>query len=87
MAQTRYLIIKYNPDIIAFMETRVYSNKAHIIIAKLNLLNVVEIPPEGFSRGIWLLWKNGVDFEIKVLKAHKLFIHHCQIRYNNMAVT
>lgn len=43
-SHVRYLIFKYNPDIIAFMETKVNSNKTDKIIGKINLPNFLEIP-------------------------------------------
>lgn len=57
LAQTLYFISKYNLDIIALIETRVNSNRAQKIIAELNLQNVLEIHPDGFYGGFWLLWK------------------------------
>lgn len=81
LAQTRYFISKYNLDIMALMETRVNSSRAHKIIAKLNFQNAFEIPPDGFSGGMWLVWKNSANFELKVVVSHNRFIH-CQIRDN-----
>lgn len=37
-------------------------------------------PPRDFSRGMWLLWKTNVRFQINIL--HARFIH-CHIRDNN----
>lgn len=48
VAQTQYLMSKYNLDILTLMETRVHLNKAHNVIEKLNLHNVVETSPNGF---------------------------------------
>lgn len=72
-SQVRYLLLKYDPDVFAFMETRVNSNRAYKIIEKINVPNSIEIPLEGFSGGIWLLWKNCKEFQVKVLKTHERF--------------
>lgn len=53
-SQVRNLILKYDLDFLAFMKTRVNSNRAHKII-EINVPKFIEIPPEGFSGGIWLL--------------------------------
>lgn len=86
LANIRHLISKYNLDILVLMETRVYSNRAQRIIRSINLLNFVEIQPEGFSCGIWLLWKNTSGFDIKVIKTHPRLIHS-QIRDNNKSAS
>lgn len=85
MAQAKYLIDRHNVDILALMETRVHSKRAHNIIEKLNMHNVVEIVSKGFSGRIWLLWKNNASFEVQIIKTHKRFIH-CQIKDNNKAI-
>lgn len=48
-SQVKFLMAKYNPDVMVFMETRVNSNKASKIVETLNWPNFVEIRPEGFS--------------------------------------
>lgn len=44
------------------------SNKTHKIIEKIGWPNFIEIPPEGFSGRIWLLWKNNIEFLGNILK-------------------
>lgn len=77
----RNLISKFNPDILAFMETMFNSNRARKISERMNWPNFIEIAPEGFSDRIWPLWKNNIDFDITILKTHTRFIH-CQIKDN-----
>lgn len=43
--------------------------------------NYVEIPPEGFSGGIWLLWKHSIYFNLQIISTNIRFIH-CQITNN-----
>lgn len=74
-SQVRYLISKYDLDILALVETRVNSNRAHKIIERINLPNFVEILPKGFSGGIWLLWKNSMEFQLNLLKTQERFMH------------
>lgn len=59
----RDLFFNFNPDILICMETIANSNRALKIIEKLSVPNFLEIPPVGFSGGIWLLWKNKADFK------------------------
>lgn len=52
LSQVMFMILKYNLDIIALVETRVNSHRAYKIIEKINFQNHLEIPLEGFSGGI-----------------------------------
>lgn len=79
LAQRKNLIYKFNVDMLALMEILVNSNRVHKVIAIFNMHNVVEIFPEGFSGGIWLLWENSATFDVKVIRTNKRFIH-CQMK-------
>lgn len=65
--------------LLVLMKTRVNSSRSPKIIERINFPNIVEIPPEGFSRGLWLLCKTNIDFKIDIM--HERYIH-CQIRDN-----
>lgn len=70
--QVRYLISKYDPDILAFIEARVNSNRARKIIARVNfsilfLNSHWGISQEGFGYFGKLLW----DFKVDILKTHQ----------------
>lgn len=52
---------KYNSDVFV-TETRINSDGAHKIIKKISLPNFIESTPIGFSGGIWLIWKDSIDF-------------------------
>lgn len=45
------------------------------------MLNFIKIPPEGFSRGLWLLEKNNGDSRIDIIRTQNRLIH-CIIREN-----
>lgn len=53
----RDLVNLYHSDILFFMETKVNSNKAMMIIKKLNFLFLffIENLPKGFTGGLWIL--------------------------------
>lgn len=54
--QVRYLISKFNPNILAFVGTRVNSNEACKIIEKSNFPIFFKILRVGFLRGFGLHW-------------------------------
>lgn len=35
--------------------------------------NYIEIPLEGFSKGIWLLWKHSIDFNLEIISPNISF--------------
>lgn len=67
--QVKYLISKNNPDNV-LMETSADLNRASDNIRRIIWLNFIEIPFEGFSCRIWLLWKDNVQFNINILNTH-----------------
>lgn len=48
-SQVRFLLSKYNLDIISLMETRVNSKRTHKIIERINLSNLIEAPLKVFA--------------------------------------
>lgn len=72
-------------NILIVMETKIDSNKPHLIIQNLKMPNYIEIPSKGFSGGILLLWKNITDFSPETI-INKRFIHS-RIRDNNRSVS
>lgn len=65
----------HNSDILVLMETKVNSNMAHKNIDNIKLSNFFQIPLKDFSGGIWRLWKNNIEFKMKILKTCAQFIH------------
>lgn len=59
----------------------VNTSRAYKIIGRINLLNFIEIPTEGFFGWTWLCCKNNVEFKVDILKTQERFIH-CQVRCN-----
>lgn len=72
----RGLIYSYNPDIVILMETKVNLNNAKSISASLNFPCFKIIPSEGFSGGIWLLWKDSSSFSLHITTSDKCFFHY-----------
>nr|DAD43532.1 TPA_asm: hypothetical protein HUJ06_001762 [Nelumbo nucifera] len=48
----------HRPTIVIIVETRINANRASRIIASLGYSSSYNVDLEGFSGGIWLLWKN-----------------------------
>lgn len=64
--------MKHKPDIICLLELRVSMEKADSIIAKLGFRSSHRVEAIGYSRGIWLGWKDLVNVE--VVQTHSQFI-------------
>ena len=67
------LIQKYNPSMVALFEPRISGKKADEFIIRSGFERSYRIEAEGFSRGIWLMWKDCV--KVEVIINHKQFIH------------
>lgn len=63
-SQITNLINSHKLDIFLILKMKDNSIKAQILLE--NYINYVEIPPERFSRGIWLLWKLFIDFYLQI---------------------
>ncbi|KAH9673090.1 reverse transcriptase domain-containing protein [Citrus sinensis] len=67
------LIQKYNPSMVALFEPRISGKKADEFIFRSGFERSHRIEAEGFSGGIWLMWKDCV--KVEVIINHKQFIH------------
>lgn len=63
------------PDLILLLETKVHTDKASKIIKPLSYENSIEIPTEGLSGGIWLLWNSSHKFQFHFISFNNRFIH------------
>ncbi|KAE8680042.1 hypothetical protein F3Y22_tig00111392pilonHSYRG00178 [Hibiscus syriacus] len=61
------------PDLVALLETRISGINADKVIQRLGFQNSFRVEAHGFSGGIWILWKDGLDVEI--LTISNQFIH------------
>ncbi|XP_039014644.1 uncharacterized protein LOC120144710 [Hibiscus syriacus] len=61
------------PGIVALLETQISGNAAKKVIRKFGFQNSFRVEALGFSGGIWLLWKDGLNVE--VLTNSTQFIH------------
>lgn len=52
------------------METKVYSDRALNIIQQLKVPNFIEIPLGRISGGIWLLWRDTVNFQLEFISSN-----------------
>ncbi|MFQ6648100.1 hypothetical protein Gotur_021108 [Gossypium turneri] len=62
-------------DIFSLLEPRISGTKADTIIAKLGWYKSYRVEAVGFSRGIWIGWKNSIGLE--VIGNHPQFILSC----------
>ncbi|KAF7802812.1 putative ribonuclease H protein At1g65750 family [Senna tora] len=68
---------KYKVDILALYETRVSGDKASRIIKRCGIHNFIRIEADGYSGGIWILWK---DENIQISLHDSAFqLAHCFI--------
>ncbi|XP_028777172.1 uncharacterized protein LOC114733838 [Neltuma alba] len=67
------LLQGYKPNVVALVEPRISGKKADLAIKKTGYPNSHRIEAEGFSGGIWLLWRDCVT--VDVLQNHHQFIH------------
>lgn len=65
MRAARLLIKTHNPSVMALLETKVSGDRANDICKKLNFSNWIRIEAIGFSGGIWILWKEEIDLQVK----------------------
>lgn len=53
--QVQELIRNFNPDTLVLKEKKVHSKKPEILLEVLMV--IIEVPPDGLSRGLRVLWK------------------------------
>ncbi|KAL4385826.1 hypothetical protein GQ457_15G003020 [Hibiscus cannabinus] len=59
----RLILRTSNPDVVALFETRVSGRKADHFVARYGFPFSFRVEANGFSGGIWLLWKHSVTVE------------------------
>ncbi|KAL4384684.1 hypothetical protein GQ457_15G002820 [Hibiscus cannabinus] len=59
----RLILRTSNPDVVALFETRVSGRKADRFVARYGFPFSFRVEANGFSGGIWLLWKHSVTVE------------------------
>jgi hypothetical protein len=64
----------HNIDFIALLETRISGVKAEAVVKKIGLQEGVRVDAQGFSGGIWCLWKSSCP-PITVVDTSKYCIH------------
>ncbi|KAH9772083.1 reverse transcriptase domain-containing protein [Citrus sinensis] len=67
------LVKNYNPKIVAIFEPRVSGKKADDFIKKSGFDRSHRVEANGFSGGIWVLWRD--FFDVEVTLNHNQFIH------------
>ncbi|KAG7551702.1 Ribonuclease H domain [Arabidopsis thaliana x Arabidopsis arenosa] len=70
----RYVLKKFNTDILALFETHAAGDRAAKICQKLGFENSFRVDAAGQSGGIWLLWRSTVG-SVDIVKATSQFIH------------
>lgn len=64
LASLVYLLSMYRPSILLFVETKVYSSAANIILQNSNFNKICTAEANGFSSGIWVSFEDGcLDLE------------------------
>lgn len=74
-SQVSDILFEYIPDIMVIMESRIIANRPYKILKRTNMPNVIELPPEGFSKGLCVLCKNNAAFRIDIIKMQNMFTH------------
>ena len=74
VSHVRTILNHHHPEILALLETRIKSAWAKPIFKALGFTKWFLINEDGYSRGIWLAWK---DFKIKV----EILINNFQFVY------
>ena len=74
-------VATYKPIIVALLEPRVSGTSADRVIRRLGFHNSHRVEANGFSGGIWLLWRDSV--QVTVIANHSQFIHS-EVRLNSI---
>lgn len=64
----------YHLDFIAILEPRISGSRANHVVNKIGLDNCVRVEAQGFSGGIWCLWKNSCP-SITMISTSDFCIH------------
>ncbi|KAL8161182.1 hypothetical protein V2J09_012671 [Rumex salicifolius] len=70
----RYLLRKFDTDIVALFETHAAGERAADICRKVGLENSYRVDAQGQSGGVWLLWRKEVG-NVTILNSTFQFIH------------
>lgn len=62
----------YSPSIVCLLETKVSGSHANTICSSFGFEEWIRVEAVGFSRGIWILWKNTLT--VHVIETHPQFI-------------
>ena len=80
----REMVLKYNPDILLVMETRVGVNRAREITGRLPFDGAIRSDAVGFAGGIWVLW-NSERVDVAHLASTEQEIHFTvKVRSSNV---
>ncbi|XP_052287360.1 uncharacterized protein LOC127898893 [Citrus sinensis] len=76
------VVTNYKPIMVVLMEPRISGSKADNFIKNSGFEKSHRVEAEGFSGGIWILWKN--LFDVEIVENHTQFIHLKISRNNNL---
>ncbi|GMI91875.1 hypothetical protein HRI_002856800 [Hibiscus trionum] len=71
--QFRNFVRSNNPQMVALFEPRVSYGEADRVIQSFGYPNSFRVEARGFSGGVWLLWRDGVD--VTILSVSNQFVH------------
>ena len=74
------MVKNYQPSMIVLLEPRISGLKADAFIKKSGFNKSHRVEAEGFSSGIWILWKD--IFDVEIIRNHTQFIH-LRVSQNN----
>ncbi|KAK8652043.1 hypothetical protein V6N13_108751 [Hibiscus sabdariffa] len=69
----RRIVRKYDPSLIALVETRVCGRCADFVIRHLGFDLSFHVEAHGFRGGIWILWKRSID--VRFLCLSNQYVH------------
>ena len=79
------MIVKnYKPSMVVLLEPRINGLNAYDFIKKNGFNNSHCVEAEGFSGGIWILWRD--IFDVEIVRNHTQFIH-LWVSHNNQLVS
>lgn len=69
------LVKKIKPDLVGLLEPRISGNAVDKACKSFGFENWIRVEVVGFSGGIWLLWRNNINFEIIATNPQFVFTH------------
>ena len=70
----RELQVKYRVDVVLLFETRCGGMKGKKIISKMRFNGSYVVDPQGFSGGLWVLWRD-VSCAVNIIGSSEQSIH------------